>query len=166
MKRRRQSGRKVQSNHVSTPTCYGSDAPYYYYEVEPQDRSKRLYLTTDICIMDNEYYFIRGCIEVPVIDSCETFIWDVWVSISEENYRKVIQAWDDRERDKTNPYFGWLSTSIPGYPDTLNLKTNIHIREIGVRPVIELEPTNHPLAREQREGISMERIKEIHSLMQ
>lgn len=69
VKRKRQSGRKVQSNHVSTPTCYGSDAPYYYYEVEPDERKSRFNLTSDTCIMDNEYYFIRGCLEIPKMEN-------------------------------------------------------------------------------------------------
>jgi hypothetical protein len=49
--------------------------------------------------------------------------------------------------------FGWLSTSIPCYPETINLKTNVHNSPIGVTPYIELEPTEHPLAMEKREGI-------------
>lgn len=57
--------------------------------------------------------------------------------------------------------FGWLSTDIPCYPDTINLKTIVHMKEVGLCPIIELEPTNHLLAVEQREGISLERIKEI-----
>ena len=63
------------------------------------------------------------------------------------------------------PYFGWLSTSIPGYPDTLNLKTHVHTRAIGIRPFIELEPTNHPLAIEQREGITLQRVEGIKEIV-
>ncbi|MGE7885273.1 DUF2199 domain-containing protein [Bacillus sp. NPDC094077] len=166
MKRRRQSGRKFQSNHVSIPTCYGSDAPYYYYEVEPHERKSRFNLTSDTCIMDNEYYFIRGCLEIPILNYPETFIWDVWVSISEENYQKVIKGWNERDIENEEPYFGWLSTSIPGYPETLNLKTNIHIMEIGIKPFIELEPTEHPLAIEKRKGITFDRVRKIREAMQ
>ena len=51
---------------------------------------------------------------------------------------------------------------VPDYPDTLNLKTMVYLRNDGVRPSIELEPTDHPLAVEQREGISMTRVAEIY----
>lgn len=37
----------------------------------------------------------------------------------------------------------------------------IHPRADGIRPYIELEPTDHPLAVEFREGITMERVQEI-----
>ena len=59
-------------------------------------------------------------------------------------------------------YFGWLSSILPTYPSTLHLKTHVHTRPIGIRPLIELEPTDHPLAREQRMGITWERVLEIN----
>jgi hypothetical protein len=51
------------------------------------------------------------------------------------------------------------------YPETLNLKTNVYTQPVGVRPFIELEPTDHPLAIEQRTGISWERVQEIAELV-
>jgi hypothetical protein len=41
------------------------------------------------------------------------------------------------------------------------LKTNARTRPVGKRPLIELEPTDHPLAVEQRTGITQDRIREI-----
>lgn len=50
------------------------------------------------------------------------------------------------------------------YPaTTLYLKTHVHTRPPGRRPFVELEPTEHPLAVEQRTGISSERVREIAS---
>ena len=45
----------------------------------------------------------------------------------------------------------------------LNLKTRVHLRDDGMRPLIELEPTDHPLAVEQRAGISLGRMAQLHS---
>jgi hypothetical protein len=47
----------------------------------------------------------------------------------------------------------------------MNFKTRVHLRDNGVRPYIELEPTNHPLAVEQREGIAVERVAAIYASM-
>ncbi|MFJ4770383.1 DUF2199 domain-containing protein [Streptomyces uncialis] len=41
------------------------------------------------------------------------------------------------------------------------MKTRVHTRPIGQRPFIELEPTDHPLAVEQRTGITTERVRAI-----
>lgn len=69
--------------------------------------------------------------------------------------------WETPGRENEPPMFGWLSTSLPGYPETLSLKTHLYQREVGRRPLIELEPTDHPLAVEQRTGISWVRVQEI-----
>ena len=60
------------------------------------------------------------------------------------------------------PYFGWLSTVLPGYePTTLSLAANVHTQPVGERPLVELEHTDHPLAVEQRTGITLARVQEI-----
>ncbi|WP_412543093.1 DUF2199 domain-containing protein [Longispora sp. K20-0274] len=65
-------------------------------------------------------------------------------------------------REAEPPYFGWLSTELGLYtPSTINLKTNLHTRPVGQRPLIELEPTDHPLAVEQRCGITRARVQEF-----
>ncbi|WP_308294565.1 hypothetical protein [Streptomyces sp. RKAG290] len=37
---------------------------------------------------------------------------------------------------------------------------------MGRRPLIELEPTDHPLAVEQRNGITLDRVREIAEAVQ
>ncbi|MEV0977865.1 DUF2199 domain-containing protein [Streptomyces sp. NPDC049915] len=70
--------------------------------------------------------------------------------------------WDTPGREAERPYFGWLTTDLPVYPTTtLNLKTHVHTRPLGERPFVELEPTDHPLAVEQRTGITLDRVPEI-----
>lgn len=176
MRRRRSYGRtnkkeisyeKFRCTHSEheLPIGYGSDAPIYYYNIPENERHQRFEINSDICIMDKEYYFIRGCIEIPIINNNEVFIWNVWVSLSEESFSKTMELWETEGRKTEEPYFGWLSTSIPGYPDTVNLKTHVYTRDIGTRPYIELEPTDHPLAVEQREGITLERIAEIKEIV-
>ena len=52
------------------------------------------------------------------------------------------------------------------YPDTLLLKTHVHLRGVNARPLIELEPTDHPLAVEQRNGITAARVRELGELFE
>src|SRR5207248_5640632 len=109
-----------------------------------------------------EPFFIVGNLEIPVIGHAEHFSWDVWVSLSKDNFKRAYQLWTTPGRESEPPYFGWLSTRLPGYPDTLHLKTHVHTREVGRRPRVELEPTDHPLAVEQRAGIIPDGIDSLH----
>ncbi|MBY6036953.1 DUF2199 domain-containing protein [Fictibacillus nanhaiensis] len=140
---------------------YASPAPIYYEEATRRERKKRFEINDDLCVMDGEHFFIRGCMEIPVIGSNEPFVWGVWVSLSEENFELTLEHWEDPDREKLDTMFGWLSTDLPLYPDTLNLKTYVHTRSTDLSPFIELEPTDHPLSKEQRQGITLDRVKEI-----
>ncbi|MEU9044493.1 MULTISPECIES: DUF2199 domain-containing protein [unclassified Kitasatospora] len=119
-------------------------------------------LSSDRCVIEAQHYFVKGLIEIPVIGSSDVFSWGVWVSLSRENFSRAADLWDTPGRESEKPYFGWLTTELPIYaPSTINLKTNLRTRPIGQRPLIELEPTDHPLAVEQRTGITRERVREI-----
>ena len=50
-----------------------------------------------------------------------------------------------------------LNAWLKPYPDTMNLKSRVHLRNHGHRPTIELEPTDHPLALEQRNDFGRSR---------
>lgn len=92
----------------------------------------------------------------------DVFSWGVWVSLSKVNFSRALEVWNTPGREAEKPYFGWLCTELALYPEsTTNLKTNAHTRPVGNRPFIELEPTGHPLAVEQRNGITPDRVREI-----
>ena len=148
--------------HDYLPLSYGVPAPIYWSEEMAKDKKSEL--EQDICVINEEHFFIKGNVEIPVHDTGEIFAYTVWVSLSHENFERVVKYWNDPKRVDEEPYFGWFSCQLPGYPDTLNLKTLVHTRELGIVPFIELEQTDHPLAIEQREGITMERVKEIAEL--
>jgi hypothetical protein len=140
---------------------FGFDEPMPYLGVPEAERSDRCELTSDLCVIDNQHFFIRGCLEIPVHDAPSPFVWGVWTSLSLTSFKRVVQLWDDPARENELPYFGWLCNSIPVYQSTLHLKTQVHTRSLNQRPFIELEPTNHPLAVDQHEGITMARVQAI-----
>ena len=88
------------------------------------------------------------------------------MSLSKEHFDRERALSKNPERTKEPPYFGWLCSRIQIYPDTLLLKSHVHTREIGTRPYIELESSDHPLAVEQRSGIAGMRAHEIAELIE
>ncbi|WP_296612834.1 DUF2199 domain-containing protein [Sphingomonas sp.] len=148
--------------HEGMPS-FATDAPPYYYDVPETERAERCELTSDTCIVDDEFFFVRGCVDIPVHGESEPFSWGLWVSLSRKSFEEFTSLFGVPARDDYGPYFGWLSAYLAVYPDIENLKTQVHMRNDGVRPFIELEPTDHPLAIEQHEGISVERVAEIYA---
>lgn len=141
--------------------CFGSEFPDYYFSVPPAERAKRVELTSDLCVVDEEHFFIRARIEIPVEGSLEPFCWNVWTSLSETNFIRANEVWNEPDRVNEPPYFGWLQTVIPGYADTLNIRTLVHTQPVGTIPRVEVIEENHPLTLDQRHGISMDRVIEL-----
>jgi hypothetical protein len=140
------------------------DAPYYFYTVPEVERPQRCKLNADFCVIDDRDFFIRGCLEIPVIDLDSPFTYGVWCSLSVENFRRYVEIFEEPHQSHIGPFFGWFSVQPPGYPDALRLKVMAHLRDHGTRPWFELERTDHPLAVEHRDGISQARLQEIYEL--
>jgi hypothetical protein len=124
----------------------------------------RHFLSEDFCVLEGQHFFIRCVLSLPIQGTDGTFDYGVWSSLSEKNFRAYVDSFDGGEQSGLGPWFGWFSNQLPGYPDTLSLKCMVHPRDGGDRPWLELEPTEHPLAVEQRGGISLDRLLEIHAL--
>ncbi len=123
------------------------------------ERSGRIKLTTDTCVVDDELFLIRGVLRIPLTDEPEVFGFGVWVSQKQENFERYLANFDSA---KIGPFFGWLCTSIRYYEGgTQHLKTMAHFQGGNLRPLIQLEPSDHPLAVDQREGITLAKAWEI-----
>lgn len=130
------------------------DQPAYARDVPENERETRVQLGTDLCVVDDEFYFIRGVIEIPLRGSEEKFGIGAWVSQKASNFQTYVENYDTPD---IGPFFGWLSNNfLYCGAQALNLKTMVHFRGQGKRPSIELEPIDHPLAVAQRDGLTLE----------
>ena len=146
--------------HEELPFSYHAEAPAQWSPALAGDDSSEL--NEELCVIRDEAFFIHALIRLPVVDADNDFAWGVWVSLSEENFGRTVELWEQEGREREPPMFGWLSTALPTYePSTLSLKTMIHTQPVGIRPHVELEATDHPLAIEQREGITVARVQEL-----
>jgi hypothetical protein len=150
--------------HEGLALAFGAPAPAYYYQVPEKERGARCQLSSDQCIIDSKHFFIVGNLLLPIHGSAEPFCFITWVSLSAKNFKRAAERWYSEGRESEPPYFCWVSSALPGYPNTLVLKAQCCTQPVGFRPLIELEPTDHPLSLEQRHGISQVRLQELVSL--
>ena len=151
--------------HTGIPT-FGADYPITILNVPEEEHDARVDLGSDDCVIDEREFYVRGCIEIPVHGYDEPFIWGSWVSLSEDSFSEFVKYFGEENRSHIGPFFGWHCCDFGVYEEScVNLKTQIHLRDNGIRPFIELEPTSHQLSVEQREGISRERLVEIYETM-
>ncbi|MGW4651045.1 DUF2199 domain-containing protein [Kitasatospora sp. NPDC004289] len=161
-------------SHAHDCACCGEhhDGPPMAYAPTDPPGWKRSYrfrrdsfLSGEQCVIKGEHFYVRGVVRLPVTDAEEDFDWGVWVSLSRDSFDRMRDRWEDPARTEEPPYFGWLCTELPYDESTLLLKTHVHTQAVGTRPLIELEPTDHPLAVEQREGITTARVRAFAEIL-
>jgi hypothetical protein len=150
--------------HQGMPS-FGARAPASYFAIPEAERAARCRLGTDDCVIDESTFFVLGCLDIPVHGESEPFSWGVWVSLSRSSYEQWQWTYEAEKRSHIGPFFGWLNATLKPYPDTMNLKTRVHLRDGKLRPFIELEPSDHPLYLEQRDGIPVARVAELYTLI-
>ncbi len=150
--------------HEGLPLSWHTEGPAQLGAVPEDAWDERVTLTTDQCILeqDGTHFFMRGLLRIPVHGRDDVLEFGVWASLSEANFERAGELWETQGREAEPPYSGWLSTAIPGYPDTMLLQVRMHTRPVGERPQVEvLAPEEHPLRIDQRDGISEARLMEL-----
>ena len=123
------------------------------------------FLSEDFCVLNDEHYFVRCILELSILGADnECFAFGTWSTLSKKNFALYTETFDSGDQGELGPWFGWFSNRLRGYPDTFNLKCQVHPRSGRRRPYIQLEPIDHPLVREQRNGITFDRLLEIYAI--
>ena len=82
-----------------------------------------------------------------------------------EDFYQTNKLWTDPKRVDEPAYACLLNSELPLYGDTLNLQVRVVTQPVGRRPHFFVVNPQHPLALEQRDGISMARVIEIAEIM-
>lgn len=112
--------------HDLANISFGSDRPIQWELLSDGDRAKSE-LTEEQCIIETQegqHFFVRARLQIPIKSTDTSFTWGVWCSLSEQSFIEMSEQWENPERESLGPYFGWLSTKIPEYPDTMFFKDN------------------------------------------
>ena len=90
---------KCDKVHEGIPS-FNLKAPVYYYSIPSEERESRTKLTSDTCIIDNEYFFAKGFLIIPVLNLDEPLSFTPWVSLSESNFNKFQESLDIEDASK------------------------------------------------------------------
>jgi hypothetical protein len=145
---------------------FAADFPDMYANMNSDERETRATIGSDQCIIDSQFFFIRGCLAIPIIGRDEPFLWGVWASVREEVFDEISDSWEQQGRESLHgPFKGRLGNSLNVYPETLNLKVTILIQPVGKRPLLIVEDSEHVLSTEQKSGITPSAAMDLASLL-
>ena len=94
------------------PLDFASKAPDHWFQIPERERPARTKLDGDVCMIDRQDIYVRGCLEIPIIGLDDHFTWGLWVSVSKESFRRILDLWDAPVIENEPPRFGWLCNEI------------------------------------------------------
>jgi hypothetical protein len=148
------------------PLSFAADFPDKYVKLAENERGSRALIGSDQCIIDSQWFFLRGILEIPIIGNDESFLWGLWVSVLEGVFNEISECWELEGREKDHgPYNGRLANSLPVYPETLDIEINVNLQPVSVRPLFVIEDAHHPMAMQQQSGVTQQEAIELASTL-
>ena len=131
-------------------------SPSYYDNLPDQKKEDIAELDEDFCIVkeeENTYYFIRVVLNQKVKNHHEDLQYGLWVSLSEKSF-KDYQINFKNESHETG-YFGWLSSFIQDYDNSVSIPMDVQTKKGNERPeIIPHKETDHRFVRDYYDGIT------------
>ncbi len=152
-------------HHAVLPLSYSVKVPLAALAVPRAEWGRRVVLSPDLCVIDERFHYVRGRFAVPVHGLDEPFIWGVWAWLRPQDFYRTNQLWTDPARVGEPPYAALLNSEVPLYGDTARMPVQVQTMPVGRRPHFFPADATHPLAVEQREGMSMARVVQIAEQM-
>jgi hypothetical protein len=151
--------------HDVLPLKYSVKAPQAVLAVSSEELEERVVITADQCVIDNRDFYLRGRILVPVRGLDAPFVWGVWAEVSPVNFIRSNELWNTEGRERERPFSGWLNNDLFLFGNTINLEVDIHTQPVGQRPQFMISNPDHPLAIQQRHGITIEQVQDIAEMI-
>lgn len=126
-------------------------------ELSGDERSRDVRESNDLCVMRNDRHFVRATLPLPVHGDDNPYRLGVWVETSEATFRRIRELWLDDNQAHEPPFDVTLANSIPTVPETRGLTALLRLTGPKTRPEVFIAASTHPMADQQRGGISRHR---------
>ena len=140
--------------------------PDAYLAVPAEEHDARTTVGTDECRLHDgpnadPRYFLRVLLPMPVRGEDEACAWGVWAEVSEAAFARTRELWEDAAQYDEPPFDATLANALACYSSTLGLPGSVTLSGPAIIPTFMLaNELEHPLAREQRDGVHPERVVE------
>ena len=139
--------------------------PEPIFRLSEGERDRQAWLADDTAVLEPPdaapRFFVRGLVEIPVPELGDDFRYGAWVELDEDDWRRVAELWSDHDGWEQPPFEGRLASELEPYVATEGLPVLLRLEQVDRLPSVHLGKSEHPLAVEQRAGISVERSEQL-----
>jgi hypothetical protein len=133
--------------------------PDVIHALDTDARMQRAWLADDFAVLDDERFFVRGLLELPVPGLEDRFAYGTWVEVAMSDFQQLMRHWHDEEQFAAVRCT--LANELEPYRGTVGLRATLRATAADRLPAVELSDAPHELVSAQRHGISVRRSDEL-----
>lgn len=137
--------------------------PDAIFQLTVEEKECRAVISSDLCILDDERYFIRCVLVVAVTGYEEDFEYGPWVEIDAEDFSRYSVWFNLGASPGWHSIEGRLANALPAsQAPTLGLACRVVLPDDeDSRPFVEVSDPKHSLFDEQAHGMPITRATEL-----
>jgi hypothetical protein len=137
--------------------------PDAIHRLGPEARETRTWLADDFAVLDNEHFFVRGLLELPIPELGSRFGYGTWVEVPMRTFSTLLKLWHDPRQFE--PVTGYLANELEPYRGTVGLEARLRAISADRLPSVQLADAPHELVQDQLRGISAGRSDELAAVV-
>jgi len=136
---------------------FSSPEPDCLNDLSEEEEIKRVEkLREDMLLIDKSFIYIKGSIFIEIKDISEWIYFEVWASIEVNYYLERLK--EDEKSVSDKPFYGKLENNLFFYENVKGTKVDVIFPSEGNQVIFEILEENHPMATDQKNGISKEQL--------
>ncbi len=129
------------------------------FALDDEERDARAWLADDFAVLDEERFFVRGLLELPILELGSRFGYGTWVEVAGYEFQQLLEHWQDP--DQFAPVKGTVANELAPYVGTEGLRATLSPVSVDTLPSVTLDDAAHPLVADQQAGITADRSDEL-----
>ena len=138
--------------------------PDYIAAMDDEDIEEKCNYNDDIFIYENESFYVRCILPLPVHDKGDSYCLGVWAKVSENDFQHIYDLWDEKDQTNEEPIDGLLANEVPLTTGSINSEITIQLIGDKSRPVVTVTNQDCSLYQEQTCGITIHRENEYSDI--
>jgi len=133
--------------------------PHDIHRLDQEERERRTWLADDFAVLDDERFFVRGLLELPIPELDSRFAYGTWCEVEMPDFQELMRRWHDE--GQFAPVDCIVANELEPYRSTVGLRATLHATSPDKLPTVDLAAAPHELVHAQREGITAGRSDEL-----
>lgn len=129
--------------------------PDAFFAVPEAERAARVFESDDLVSIDDEAFFLRGVVQLPVLGREAGYAWGFWVKVAKAHFEVYRRYFDDDPPPEHAGFPGTLANQTRWLPPTLGLPVHVHLGRGRSRPGFVMLDDAHELTRHQTQGVPL-----------